>query len=226
MIPSLVMALLSSRILVFWLLNVLLVICVAVATQRLSKDKKHENSRLPTYPYHKENLTLPVDIDKKPVEAGGGIAATAAAGLRTQSEYDYANNNNNNRPFSYTPDNPKMISRAFLHPPQASVRDSLVSSTAIPRVSSSLRSPSPEPLYLECLEPTPSEKKTNYENVREPDARTRAAVIPRISSDRSQQRTHPSAADMRRRPTSYEEARPLDRKFLQTNDDRVQDPNR
>jgi hypothetical protein len=39
MIPSLVMALLSSRVVVFWLLNVLLVICVTVATRRLYKDR-------------------------------------------------------------------------------------------------------------------------------------------------------------------------------------------
>lgn len=39
MIPSLIMALLSSRVLVFWLLNILMVICVAVATRRLYKDR-------------------------------------------------------------------------------------------------------------------------------------------------------------------------------------------
>jgi hypothetical protein len=39
MIPSLVMALLSSRVVVFWLLNILLVICVTVATRRLYKDR-------------------------------------------------------------------------------------------------------------------------------------------------------------------------------------------
>jgi len=39
MIPSLVMALLSSRVVVFWLLNVILVICVIQATYQLSRDK-------------------------------------------------------------------------------------------------------------------------------------------------------------------------------------------
>jgi hypothetical protein len=39
MIPSLVMALLSSRVVVFWLLNILLVICVTVATRRLYKER-------------------------------------------------------------------------------------------------------------------------------------------------------------------------------------------
>jgi hypothetical protein len=38
-IPSLVMALLSSRVVVFWLLNLLLVICVTMATYKLSKNK-------------------------------------------------------------------------------------------------------------------------------------------------------------------------------------------
>jgi hypothetical protein len=40
MLPSLVMALLSSRAVVFWLLNVLLVVCVTMATRRLYKDRR------------------------------------------------------------------------------------------------------------------------------------------------------------------------------------------
>jgi hypothetical protein len=39
MIPSLVMAVLSSRAVILWLLNVLLAICVTTATHRLWKDR-------------------------------------------------------------------------------------------------------------------------------------------------------------------------------------------
>jgi hypothetical protein len=132
--------------------------------------------------------------------------------VNLQPEYDYvADSINNNRPFSYTPEDPKMMSLR----PASTLKNGLTSSsTAIPRVN--LHSSATEPYYMECLEPNtwshspadntdgpplpvvsrklpqlPSEQKTNYDNA----VKKRAPDIPRSDSDRLPHRLQPSVMD-------------------------------
>jgi hypothetical protein len=166
-------------------------------------------SKLPPYPYHRENISLPV-ASEKCFEAASNRPVNAAKNSNPQSNSDYINNN---RPFSYTPDDPKLMMRPTLHPPQPPVKNKMASS--IPRAGGGLHSPAPEPDYLECLEPAdngprplptasrevpqiPKQKHNDHESETQPDVRRRAPAIPRISSDRSQFRVQPSSADVRR----------------------------
>ncbi|PNF28839.1 hypothetical protein B7P43_G04415 [Cryptotermes secundus] len=247
MIPSLIMALLSSRVVVFWLLNVLLVICVSVATRRLYKDRsKRKAEKLPIYPNHTRNTAATENND---IHTGSGSNNAAnnepyANKMNLQPDYEYVTGSiNNNRPFSYTPDDPTMMSLR----PASSLKNGLISNTAIPRVN--LHSPAAEPDYMECLEPSiwpqnpsgaadntdrpplavlskklpelPSEQKTNYDN----GVKKRAPDINRTDSDRLPYRLQPSVMDTNRRPQSYEEVKPLSRMSPQTSHDRLKDPN-
>jgi hypothetical protein len=137
--------------------------------------------------------------------------------MNLQPDYEYVSGStNNNRPFSYTPDDPNMASLR----PASSVKNGLISNTAIPR--DNLHSPAAEPYYMECLEPNtwsqnpsgpadnidgpplavqskklpelPSEQKTNYDN----GVKKRAPDIPRTDSDRLPHRLQPSAMDTNR----------------------------
>lgn len=248
MIPSLVMALLSSRAVVFWLLNVLLVICVTVATRRLSKDRRNLRAdKLQTYPNHTMNNIAAAE--NKDMQIGSGNNNTAnnepfTNKANLQPEYEYVEGSiNNNRPFSYTPDDPNMISLR----PASSLKNGLTSNTAIPRVN--LHSSATEPYYMECLEPNTwsnnssgpadntdgpqlplvskklpelsSEQKKKYDNT----VKKRAPDIHRTESDRLPFRLQPSVIDTNRRPPSYEEVKPLSRMPSQTSYDRLQDSN-
>ncbi|XP_069698772.1 uncharacterized protein [Periplaneta americana] len=152
MIPSVVMALVSSRVGIIWLINVLLFTCVIMATYRITRDKD-KDSRLPTYPHQTETDNNKTRDEPYPPRQDNTTDNNAPQYNNNNNapqynnlndhQYDYASDSgfpNDRRPFSYTPDDPKMTSQ----PPRLQ---------HIPRAG--LNAAQKEPDYLECVEPTP-----------------------------------------------------------------------
>jgi hypothetical protein len=100
--------------------------------------------------------------------------------VNLQPDYEYvAGSINNNRPFTYTPDDPNMSSLR----PASSLKNGLISSTAIPRVN--LHSPAAEPYYIECLEPNtwPQNPSAPAENNDGPPLAVLSKKLPELPSE-------------------------------------------
>lgn len=153
MIPSLVMVLLSSRLVIFWLLSVMCLICVFVAICRFSKEKG-KKKELTTYPYNQ-----PRGQDFRNTNSYLEEPITKEA--NAQHDYTYAPGYST--PYPYTGGDFKT---PFSRPPQPLTNKDPASRVAVP--GTNLQSPTTQPYYMELLEPkpryhNPSAPTDNYE---------------------------------------------------------------